>query len=107
MKKRFDIYKVLFAVNLFLLPVLASFFVVILNNYEKCDSLFKTLVLLSLVGCLILLKISFNKLNKQKRIFTKTHIFKKISFASMFLVFVFDLFMLMIIADSSCFVNML
>ena len=90
MKKRFDIYKMLFVVNLFLLPVLASFLVVILNNYEKFDSLFKTLIVLSIIGSLIIITISFTKLNKQKRIFSKTHIFKKISFASMFLVFVFE-----------------
>ena len=90
MKKRFDIYKILFVVNLFLLPVLASFLVVILNNYEKFDSLFKTIILLSIIACVVILTISFNKLNKQKRIFSKIHIFKKISFASMFLVFVFE-----------------
>lgn len=88
--KKIDIFKILFIINLFLFPILLSFFVVIINNYEKFNSLFKTGVILSITVCLFLLIISLLKLNKEKRIFSKNHIYKKIIFTSLFIVFAFE-----------------
>ena len=91
MKKKIDTYKILFIISLFLIPILSSFFVLIINNYEKFDSFFKALIIVSIFVCLTILIVSINKLNKQKRIFTKTHLFKKVSLVVMFLVFVFEI----------------
>ena len=89
MKKRFDIYKVLFVINLFLLPVLSSVLIIIFNNYEKFNSFIKTNVLVALLFSFTMTIICIFKLNKQKRIFSKIHLFKKITFVVMFLTFVF------------------
>ena len=91
MKKRIDTYKILFVINLFLLPILASFFILVLNNYEKFNSLFKSILTILMVLCAMIIIISLNKLNKQKRIFTKTHLLKKIFFIGLFLIFVFEI----------------
>lgn len=91
MKKKIDINKILFVLSLFLLPILTAFFILIINNYEKCDSLFKTLIIISITFCVVILVASFYKLIKQKRVFCKTHFFKKISFILMFFVFVFEI----------------
>lgn len=89
--RKLDIYKILFVINLFLFPILLSFFIVIINNYEKFDSLFKTFVILGITVCLLLLIVSFFKLNKDKRVFSKNHLYKKIVFASIFIVFAFEI----------------
>lgn len=91
MKKRFDIYKILFIFNLFLLPVLFFFSIVVLNNYEKFDSLFKSIVLILIILCLLLIIVSMYKLNKQNRIFTRTHFLKKIGVLVMFISFVIEI----------------
>lgn len=91
MKKKIDIYKILFVFSLFMVPILTSFFILIINNYEKCDSLFKTSIIISIIVCLLVLVSSFYQLNKQKRVFSKKHIFKKLGFVTMFLVFVFEI----------------
>ena len=90
MKKRFDIYKVLFVINLFLLPVLSSVLIIIFNNYEKFNSFIKTNVLVALLFSFTMTIICIFQLNKQKRIFSKIHLFKKITFVVMFLTFVFE-----------------
>lgn len=91
MKKNFDKYKILFIISLFLTPILISFFILVLNNYEKFNSLFKTFLTIMIILCMILLTISVYNLNSQKRIFSKTHIFKKVGLICMFLVFVFEI----------------
>ena len=91
MKRKIDIYKILFVFNLFLIPVLFSFFIIVLNNYEKFNSLFKSIIVVLLFICLLLLIISILKLNRQKRIFTKIHLFKKIGVVCMFTIFVFEI----------------
>ncbi len=90
MKKRIDIYKTLFIISLFLIPILSSFFILIINNYEKFNSLFKSTVIVSIFVCITVLIVSINKLNNQKRVFTKTHLFRKVGLIVMFLVFVFE-----------------
>ena len=91
MKKKIDTYKILFILNLFLVPILSSFFILIINNYEKYDSFFKALIIVLIFVCITILIVSVNKLNKQKRIFTTTHLFKKVGLVVMFLVFVFEI----------------
>lgn len=91
MRKRIDTYKVIFVISLFLLPILASFFVLVMNNFEKFNSLFKTILIIFMTLCFVFLIVSLYKLNKQKRIISKNHIFKKISFVVMFLIFVFEI----------------
>ena len=90
MKKRIDIYKMLFISNLFLLPILASFLISVLYNYEKYDSLFKALLIVLIFICISLIIVSLYKLNKQRRVFTKVHLFKKVGVLLMFLVFLFE-----------------
>ena len=84
MKKRIDIYKMLFISNLFLLPILASFLISVLYNYEKYDSLFKALLIVLIFICISLIIVSLYKLNKQRRVFTKVHLFKKVGVLLMF-----------------------
>ena len=90
MKKKIYTYKMLFVLSLFLIPILSSFLIIVLCNYEKFNSLFKSFLILSLFICLVVLVMSLFNLNKQKRVFTKTHVFKKIGFVCMFIVFVFE-----------------
>ena len=90
MKKRIDIYKMLFISNLILLPILASFLISVLYNYEKYDSLFKALLIVLIFICISLIIVSLYKLNKQRRVFTKVHLFKKVGVLLMFLVFLFE-----------------
>jgi len=89
--KKLDIYKILFVINLFLFPILLSIFIVIVNNYEKFDSLFKTGIILGITISIFLIVVSIFKLNKEKRIFNKNHIYKKVVFASIFIVFVLEI----------------
>lgn len=92
MKKRnIDIYKILSIFNLFFIPLLLSFIIVILNNYEKFNSLFKTCVIVLLVVCIVIFIISFSKLVKQKRVFNRTHLFKKIELMLIVIVYVFEI----------------
>ncbi len=88
--KKFDICKILFLLSLFITPLLCSFFVVILNNYEKYSSLFKTSIVLSICICLIVLVITFIQLVKDNMIFTKKNMFAKVAVFVFFSVFVFE-----------------
>ena len=89
--KKIDIYKILFIINLFLFPILLSFFIMIINNYEKFDSLFKTVIILSITVSLFLLIVSLLKLNKEKRIFNRSHLYKKLGFTFSFFMFVMEI----------------
>lgn len=88
---KFNICKFLVIFNLFFIPLLFSFFIIVLNNYEKFNSIFKTIVLLSLLISTILLIISFGILVKGKMIFNGIHTFKKVRFAIIVIVYVLEI----------------
>lgn len=85
--KRFNVYRILTVISLLVVPLLLSFFIIVLNNYEKFTSLFKTIVLLSVVVFIVILVICFISLLKGKRIINNKHLFRKISFSLLFLIY--------------------
>ena len=91
MNKRFDINKFLFLLSLFIFPVLLSFFIIIINNFEKFNSLIKTIMIVLMLICIITNIISLINLNRQNRIFSRTHLFKKISFTLLFIIFISEI----------------
>ncbi|MBR1386705.1 MAG: phosphodiester glycosidase family protein [Bacilli bacterium] len=91
MKKRLDIYKFTLILNLFLLPLLFSFFIAILNNYEKSSSIFKTITLIIILISLISFVISFGIMLKQNRIFNKNNIIKKIELLILILLYIVEI----------------
>ena len=78
MKKRLDIYKYTMILNLFLIPLLFSIFIAILNNYEKFSSIFKTAFLILIIISIVSFILSFGMMLKEKRIFNKNNILRKI-----------------------------
>ena len=90
-KKRLDIFKFLTIFSLFLMPLFFAFLVIILNNYEKYDAIFKTIIVVILLILTIILIISFLKLVKDKRIFNKNNLVKKIEFFVLILLYVSEL----------------
>ena len=91
MKKRLDIYKFTLILNLFLFPLLFSFFIAILNNYEKSSSIFKTITLIIILISLISFVISFGIMLKQNRIFNKNNIIKKIELLILILLYIVEI----------------
>lgn len=89
--KRIDSYKKSFIFNLFFIPLLLSFFVIILNNYEKFNSLFKTLVIVLLTTSSVLLIISLCMLIKNGLIFNRKKIYKKVFLLGVFGLYVFEI----------------
>ena len=90
-KKRLDIFKFLTIFSLFLMPLFFAFFVIILNNYEKYDPLFKTIIVVILLILTVTLIISFMKLVEEKRIFNKNNLVKKIQFFLLIVLYVSEL----------------
>lgn len=88
--KKSDIVRVLFFVSLFVIPLLCSFFVVILNNYEKFDSLFKTSIILLIVLFIIIFAITFIQMAKDHMIFNTRKLFIKVSIILLFGIYVFE-----------------
>ena len=76
--KKFDITRSLFFISLFIIPLLCSFFVVIINNYEKFDSVFKTFIVLLIAIFSITFTITFIQMAKDHRIFNRKHMVLKI-----------------------------
>ncbi len=92
MKKRnIDIYKILSIFTLFFIPLLVSFFVIIMNNYEKFSSLFKTIIIVLLFAFITVFAVSFLKLVKQKRVFNRKHLFKKVELILLVFVYIFEI----------------
>lgn len=92
MKKRFDFAKFLSILNLFLIPVLLSILIIVLNNYEKFDSLVKTMIVLLLITAFVVLVMALIKLEKEKRIFNRKHLFRKVQLVAMVIAFSVEVF---------------
>lgn len=95
MKKKIDYPKIFSILNLFLIPLLFSILVIFLNNYEKFSAMTKTGIVLLIVISFVVSLISFICLLKEKRIFNRNHIFKKIQIVAMALVFSLEIFSLL------------
>ena len=92
MKKiRFDFYKFIAIFNLFLIPLLFSFFVVVINNYEKFNSIFKTSIIALLLIAIILFIVSFGTMVKQQRIFNKRRVFLKMEIMIIAIIYVCEI----------------
>ncbi len=91
MKKRFDYYKFFSVLTLFLMPLSLSFFIVMLNNYEKFSSSSKTIILLLNIVFLTVFTISFIKLLKQKRILNLNRVPTKIFVLLLFTAYVCEI----------------
>ena len=87
--KKIDICKILFLLSLFITPLLCSFFVVIINNYEKYDSLFKTFIVLSICIFLIIFVITFIQMLKDKKIFCRRNVYVRLATFVLFGIYVF------------------
>ena len=81
---------ILFTVSIFIIPLLSSFLVIVLNNYEKFNSLFKTSIVLLIFIFTIIFILSFCQLVKQKKIFTRKNLILKTIFGIFFFAFVFE-----------------
>lgn len=92
MKKRFDYSKILTILNLFLVPLLFSFLIIILNNYEKYNSFIKTIVVLSILISSVILIMSFTCLVKEKRVFNRNHLSKKVQLIMGVMLFTIEVF---------------
>ena len=77
--KRYQLAKNTIIVNLLLIPVLLSFFIVMINNYEKYSSLLKTCVFTVLVISILTFVIELINLIKNYQVL-KTNILKKVAF---------------------------
>ena len=91
MKKRFDCYKFLTVFTLFLMPISISILIVMLNNYEKYDSISKTVILLLNVAFLTTFIYSFLKMIKQKRIINTNRLIIKFAVLVLFVTYVFEI----------------
>ncbi len=87
-RKKHDKDKLLFICSLFIAPILGSFFIIVMNNYEKFNSIFKTATLLLLIISLIVLILSFSNLAIQNRLFNKNKMFTKSFLVILFLIYV-------------------
>lgn len=88
--KKFDITRSLFFISLFIIPLLCSFFVVIINNYEKFDSVFKTFIVLLIAIFSITFIITFIQMAKDHRIFNRKHMVLKIGVFLLFGIYIFE-----------------
>ncbi len=87
-KKKHDKDKCLLICSLFISPILGSFFIIVLNNYEKFNSLFKTVILLSLLISLIVLVLSLTNMVVQNRVFNNNKMLSKTFLVFLFLIYV-------------------
>lgn len=89
-KDKRDYNKIFLIVTLFLMPILVSFFIVILNNYEKFNSLFKSLFLVILISTFIVFVLSLSNMIKDNRLFNRNKYKSKALLAVLFVAFVLE-----------------